>query len=58
MARKRHKPEETVPVLRQVEVLTGLGASIADAVKTISVTEAAYFRPRAEHGGTAPRPAA
>ena len=39
MARKRHKPEEIVAKLRQVEVLTGQGRSIAEAVKTIAVTE-------------------
>ena len=51
MARKHHKPEEIVAKLRQVEVLTGKGASIAEAVKTIAVTETTYFRWRAEYGG-------
>ena len=51
MARKRHKPEEIVAKLRQVDVLTGQGKSIAEAVKTISVTETTYFRWRAEYGG-------
>ena len=51
MARKRHNPEEIVAKLRQVEVLTGQGASIAEAVKTIAVTETTYFRWRAEYGG-------
>ena len=39
MGIKRHKPEEIVAKLRQVDVLTGQGKSIAEAVKTISVTE-------------------
>lgn len=34
MARKRHKPEEIIAKLRQVEVLTGQGKSISEAVKT------------------------
>jgi putative transposase len=51
MARKRHKPEEIVAKLRQVEILTGQGKSIAEAVKTIAVTETTYFRWRAEYGG-------
>jgi transposase len=51
MARKRHKPEEIVAMLRQVKVLTGQGASIAEAVKSIAVTETTYFRWRAEYGG-------
>ena len=37
MARKRHKPEEIIAKLRQVEVLTGQGKSIAEAVKTIVI---------------------
>jgi putative transposase len=51
MARKRHKPEEIVARLRQVDVLTAQGQSIAEAVKTIAVTETTYFRWRAEYGG-------
>ena len=51
MARKHHKPEEIVGKLRQVDVLTGQGRSIAEAVKTIAVTETTYFRWRAEYGG-------
>ena len=51
MARKHHKPEEIVAKLRQVDVLTGQGRSITEAVKTIAVTETTYFRWRAEYGG-------
>ena len=51
MGIQRHKPEEIVAKLRQVDVLTGQGASIAEAVKTIAVTETTYFRWRAEYGG-------
>ena len=51
MARKRHKPEEIVAKLRQVDVLTAQGRSVAEAVKTIAVTETTYFRWRAEYGG-------
>ena len=51
MGIKRHKPEEIVAKLCQVDVLTGQGKSIAEAVKTISVTETTYFRWRAEYGG-------
>ena len=51
MGIKRHKPEEIVAKLRQVDVLTGQGRSIAEAVKTIAVTETTYFRWRAEYGG-------
>ena len=51
MAKKRHKPEEIVAKLRQVDVLTAQGQSIAEAVRTIAVTETTYFRWRAEFGG-------
>ena len=51
MARKRHKPEEIVAKLRQIDVLTAQGQSIAEAVRTIAVTETTYFRWRAEYGG-------
>jgi hypothetical protein len=40
MARKHHKPEEIVAKLRQVEVLVGQDKPVADAVRTIGVTEA------------------
>ncbi len=51
MGIKRHKPEEMLAKLRQVDVLTAQGKSIAEAVKTIAVTETTYFRWRAEYGG-------
>jgi putative transposase len=51
MGRKHHKPEEIVAKLRQVEVLTVQGKSVADAVRSIGVTEATYYRWRSEYGG-------
>ena len=51
MARKRHKPEEIVAKLRQVDVLTSQGRSVAEAVRTIGVTEVTYYRWRQEYGG-------
>jgi putative transposase len=51
MEQKRHKPEEIVAKLRQVEVLTGQGRSIAEAARSIGVSEQTYFRWRAEYGG-------
>ena len=48
---KSYNPEEIVAKLRQVDVLTGQGKSIGEAVKTIAVTETTYFRWRAEYGG-------
>ena len=52
MSRKKaHTPEEIVGKLRQVEVLTGQGKAVAEAVRAIGVTEATYYRWRAEYGG-------
>ena len=51
MARKRHKPEEIVAKLRQVDVVTSQGMPIADAIRTIGVTEVTYYRWRNEYGG-------
>ena len=51
MARKRHKPEEIVAKLRQVDVLSSQGMPIADAIRSIGVTEVTYYRWRNEHGG-------
>jgi hypothetical protein len=39
MPRKRHKPEEIVAKLRQVDVLVSQGQSVADAIRQIGVTE-------------------
>jgi transposase-like protein len=51
MPRKRHKPEEIVAKLRQVDVLVSQGRSVADAVRAIGVTEVTYYRWRQEFGG-------
>lgn len=51
MPRKRYTPEEIVAKLRQVEVMTAQGGSVADAVKSIGVTEGSYYRWRKEFGG-------
>src|SRR5215203_3971449 len=52
MASKRHTPEQIVAKLRQVDVLTSQGTSVADAIRTsvadairsIGVTEVTYRR--------------
>lgn len=51
MSRKRYRPEEIVAKLRQVEVKAAQGGTIADAVKSIGVTEVTYYRWRREFGG-------
>ncbi len=51
MSRKRPTPEEIVTKLRQVEVLTAQGRSVAEAIRSIGVTEVTYYRWRKEYGG-------
>ena len=46
-----HTPEEIVAKLRQVDVLVSQGQSVADAVRSIGVTEVTYYRWRQEYGG-------
>ena len=49
--KKRHTPEEIVAKLRQVEVTTGQGTPVANAIRSIGVTEPTYYRWRQEFGG-------
>jgi hypothetical protein len=51
MAAKRHKAKEIVRKLRQVDVLNAQGKSMAEATRSIGVTEVTYYRWRAEYGG-------
>ncbi|MDB5851939.1 MAG: transposase [Rhodoferax sp.] len=51
MPRKRHSAEEIVTKLRQVEVLTAQGRSVAEAIRSIGVTEVTFYRWRREYGG-------
>jgi transposase-like protein len=51
MPRKRHKAEEIVTKLRQVDVLTAQGRPVAEAIRSIGVTEVTCYRWRSEYGG-------
>jgi len=51
MATKRHKPEEIVSKLRQVEVLVGQGMPRIDAILQVRITEQTYYRWRKQYGG-------
>ena len=51
MGRKRHTAEEIVAKLRQVDVLIAQGHPVADAIRTVGVTEVSYYRWRNEYGG-------
>ncbi len=51
MRKKRHTPEEIISKLRQVDVLVAQGTAVADAIRSIEVTEVTYYRWRQEYGG-------
>jgi len=51
MGRKAFTAEQIIFKLREVEVLVGQGASIAEACRKIAVTEQTYYRWRKEYGG-------
>ena len=48
---KKHKPEEIVGKLREVEIVLAQGASTAEACRRIGVSEQTYYRWRKEYGG-------
>jgi len=45
------EPEEIVAKLRQVDVLTSQGQNVAEAIRSIGVSEVTYYRWREEFGG-------
>ena len=51
MRKKRHTPEEIISKLRQVDVLVAQGTPVADAIRSIEVTEVTYYRWRQEYDG-------
>src|SRR3954467_11179665 len=51
MPRKSYKPEEIVAKLRQVDVLTSQGQGVAEAIRSIGVSEVTYYRWRQDFGG-------
>ena len=51
MGIKRHRPEEIVAKLRQVEVLVGQGLARIDAIRQVQITEQTFYRWRKQYGG-------
>jgi putative transposase len=51
MPQKKHNPEEIVAKLWQVDVLVSQGQSVAEAVRSIGVTQFTCYRWRKEFGG-------
>ena len=44
MPQKKHKPEEIVAKLRQVDVLLSQGRPVAEAIRSISVAAFTFYR--------------
>ena len=51
MPRKKFPPEQIIARLRQVEVLTSQGQSVAQASREAGISEQSYYRWRKEYGG-------
>jgi putative transposase len=51
MAKKIFKPEEIINKLREVEVLSSQGKSVAEISRALGVTDQTYYRWRKEYGG-------
>ena len=51
MGNKRHKPEEIVTKLRQVEVLCGQGMPRVDAIRQVQITEQTFYRWKKKFAG-------
>jgi transposase-like protein len=51
MPSKKHKPEEIIGKLREVEIVLGQGGATAEGCRRIGVTEQTYYRWRKEYGG-------
>lgn len=47
---KKHSAEEIVGKLDQVRASTGAGTALSQAIKAVGVSEATYFRWRAQYG--------
>ena len=50
MKKKNHTPEQIITKLRKVEALTAQGATVAEAVKQIEVSEQTYYRWKKQYG--------
>ena len=51
MARKRYSAEEIIAHLRAVEVDTGKGTTLEEAVRKVGISDVTYHRWKKEYGG-------
>ena len=54
MKRRKHTPEQIVRKLREADRLIGQGASVAEVLQHLEVTEATYYRWRNQYGAMGP----
>jgi transposase-like protein len=50
MARKRYAPEQSIVILRKIEILVGQGNTVEQAVKQEGINIQTYYRWRKEYG--------
>ncbi len=51
MPKKTYKPEAIISKLREAEVRLSQGASVAEVVRALQISEVTYYRWRKEYGG-------
>ena len=51
MAKKRHTAEQIIHLLREDEIQTSQGKTLAQSARQIGVSEQTYYRWRKEYGG-------
>jgi len=51
MRKKRYTSEQIINHLRTIEVLAGQGKTIAEACRSIGISEQTYYKWRKEYGG-------
>ncbi len=51
MPKKTFKPGEVIGKLREAEVRLSQGASVAEVVRALAISEVTYYRWRKEYGG-------
>lgn len=51
MGKKTYKPEEIIIKLREAEVRLSQGATVAEVLRALGISEVTYYRWRKEYGG-------
>ena len=51
MPKKTYKPEEIISRLREAEVRLSQGATVAEVIRMLGISEVTYYRWRKEYGG-------